>query len=140
VIHLSGTIRFFDYNQRPKERIMDNQSPEYVKMDKQLQLKKYETLYKDKFCKAFKIECTDMDLRGFLYLVQKRILDRYTPEGVDFRPTGSNVRLYITPLKASMKLGILSYSGYDYSLELEKFQELTTGHKKKREDLESLMK
>jgi len=138
---VSGTIKFFDYNQRPKERIMDNMSDEYIQLTKQKQLKKYEQLYKDKFCKAFNIECTDTDLRGFLYLVQKHILDRFNPEGVDFRPSGSMVRLYISPLKASMKLGILSYdSNYNYFKELNKFQELIIGNKKISEDLESIIK
>lgn len=138
---MSGTIKFFDYYQRPKYIFMDTTSLKDITLKKQEQLKKYEQLYKDKFCKAFNIKCTDIDLRGFLYLVQKRILERFNPEGVDFRPSGSMIRLYITPQKASMKLGILSYDNhYDYEKEFKKFQELTAINPKKSEGLESIIK
>jgi hypothetical protein len=120
---------------------MDTMSSKDIMIKKQEQLRKYEQLYRDGFCKAYEIECKDIDVRGFLYLVEKRILNRHNPEGVDYRPIGSMVKLYITPLKASMNLGVCSHNPKnDYEEEFEKFKKLVLGRSKKSNDLESKVK
>jgi hypothetical protein len=127
---MSGSIKFFDYNMRSKDRNVEDSE----------QLKRYEHIYKNAFCKAFGIECTEMELRGFLYLIKKRILDRHNPEGVDYRPIGSAFRLYVTPLRGSTKLGICSYKDTNYDKQFDTFKKLLSGKtSEKKNDLENII-
>ncbi|MGV8141822.1 MAG: hypothetical protein ACP5NW_05260, partial [Candidatus Woesearchaeota archaeon] len=83
----------------------------------------------------------DRDVESFLYLVNKHIISRHNPEGVDYRPTGSMVRLFIAPYTASINLGVTSHDlKNDYEKEFNKFKELILKNTKKPDNLESKLK
>lgn len=126
---------------RPKDIIMNTMSSKDIMLKKQEKLNAYERIYRDGFCKAYGIECKDRDVESFLYLVNKNILKRHNPEGVDYRPLGSMVRLWIAPHKASITLSISSYAEDNtYKGKFDEFRELVTKSPKKSENLEDRMK
>lgn len=113
---------YFTYNGRPREISID------------FYLKVYEL-----FCKAYRIESTDDDKKNFSYLIQKRILDRHNPEGVDYTPRyGSkgygNARLFVMP-----KNNCVRFRSYPIRSMFENrdFVTLTQKALKKNKDLEA---
>jgi hypothetical protein len=137
---MSGSIKFFEYYMRPKDIVMNTMSSQEIAQKKQEKLNQYEHIYREGFCKAYGIECNKDDVKNFLHLIRKNILDRHNPEGVDFRPVGSMVRLWIAPRPSYMQLGVSSYNiERDYPVEFDKFRELLLKHPKKSEGLDSIV-
>jgi len=136
-----GTIKFFQYNMRPKDIVMSTMTPEEIRLKKQEKLKHYEDIYKNGFCKAYGIECKKDDVQNFLYLVEKRIINRHNPEGVDYRPVGSMVRLWIAPRPSYIQLGVSSHDiKNDYDKEFNKFKGTLIKSSKKSDTLENIVK
>lgn len=138
---MAGTIKFFQYNMRPKDIVMSTMTSKEIALNKQEKLSQYEYIYKEGFCKAYGIECKKDDVQNFLYLVEKRILNRHNPEGVDYRPVGSMVRLWIAPRPSYIQLGVSSHDiKNDYDKEFNKFKGTLIKPSKRFDTLEDIVK
>lgn len=75
----------------------DNEYFTYSMSPRNIGLDFYLKVY-EKFCEAYGMSVEKDDIQNFSYLINKRIISRHNPEGVDYKPRyGGSARLYIMP-------------------------------------------